>query len=204
MTPTVREFDEGNAVGAPSMKQSNSETREDFVMRLFEAYYTRVFAFTRKCAPQDVSEDVTQEVFVRLLQHPRLEELDLSVSYLIKVAHNLLRRRHARSTRHREILETTVTDEIIQRHGRPAAPSRTPVDDKSENFHLDEALNQLSSDERDAIRLIVQDGKSYTHAAEALGVTVTTINNWKHRGLSKLKKITQLEAVSERTGPVLG
>ena len=75
------------------MIQNEEETREDFVMRLFEAYYTRVFAFTRKCAPQDVSEDVTQEVFVRLLQHPRLEQMDLSVSYLIKVAHNLLRRR---------------------------------------------------------------------------------------------------------------
>ena len=186
------------------MKQSNSETREDFVMRLFEAYYTRVFAFTRKCAPQDVSEDVTQEVFVRLLQHPRLEELDLSVSYLIKVAHNLLRRRHARSTRHREILETTVSDEIIQRHGRPTAPSRTPVEDKSQDFQIDDALDQLSTDERDAIRLIVQDGKSYTHAAEALGVTVTTINNWKHRGLSKLKKITELDAISGKTRPALG
>ena len=185
------------------MRQSGSETREDFVMRLFEAYYTRVFAFTRKCAPQDVSEDVTQEVFVRLLQHPRLEELDLSVSYLIKVAHNLLRRRHARSTRHREILETTVSDEIIQRHGRPKAPSLTPVVNKSQDFQIEEALTHLSSAERDAIRLIVQDGKSYTHAAEALGVTVTTINNWKHRGLSKLKKLTDLEALTSGANPAI-
>lgn len=172
------------------MIQNEEETREDFVMRLFDAYYMRVFAFTRKCAPQDVSEDVTQEVFVRLLQHPRLEEMDLSVSYLIKVAHNLLRRRHARSTRLRELLETAVTDDIVQRHGRQGARSRTPVEDRTQNFRLDEAMDQLSMDEQDAIRMIIQDGKSYTHAAEALGVTVTTINNWKHRGLSKLKKLT--------------
>jgi len=186
------------------MIQNQEETREDFVMRLFEAYYTRVFAFTRKCAPQDVSEDVTQEVFVRLLQHPRLEELDLSVSYLIKVAHNLLRRRHARSTRLRELLETAVTDDLIQRRGRQGARSRTPVEDKTENIRIDEALQQLSNDERDAIRMIVQDGKSYTHAAEALGVTVTTINNWKHRGLSKLKKITEIETLIHKTDPALG
>tara|TARA_B100001059_G_C17761925_1_gene543373 strand:- start:25 stop:585 length:561 start_codon:yes stop_codon:yes gene_type:complete len=186
------------------MIKNQEETREDFVMRLFEAYYTRVFAFTRKCAPQDVSEDVTQEVFVRLLQHPRLEELDLSVSYLIKVAHNLLRRRHARSTRLRELLETAVTDDLIQRRGRQGARSRTPVEDKTENIRIDEALQQLSNDERDAIRMIVQDGKSYTHAAKALGVTVTTINNWKHRGLSKLKKITEIETLSHKTDPALG
>jgi RNA polymerase sigma factor (sigma-70 family) len=176
------------------MIQNQEETREDFVMRLFEAYYHRVFAFTRKCAPRDVSEDVTQEVFVRLLQHPRLSELDLSVSYLIKVAHNLLRRRHARSARLRELLETAVSDDLIQRHGRPGLKSRTPVEDRREDLKIDDALQQLSNDERDAIRLIIQDGKSYTHAAKALGVTVTTINNWKHRGLSKLRKMSELQA----------
>jgi RNA polymerase sigma-70 factor (ECF subfamily) len=190
--------------GALFMIQNQEETREDFVMRLFEAYYNRVYAFTRKCAPQDVAEDVTQEVFVRLLQHPRLGELDLSVSYLIKVAHNLLRRRHARSTRLRELLETAVRDDIIQRHGRPGMKSRTPVEDKKQDLQIDEALQQLSNDERDAIRLIVQDGKSYTHAAEALGVTVTTINNWKHRGLSKLKKMTEIEAIMHKTNTAIG
>lgn len=186
------------------MNQLQEETREDFVMRLFEAYYTRVFAFTRKCAPQDVSEDVTQEVFVRLLQHPRLEELELSVSYLIKVAHNLLRRRHARSTRLRELLETAVSDDIAQRHGRQGARSRTPVEDKTKHFKINDALDQLSSDERDAIRMIVQDGKSYTHAAQALGVTVTTINNWKHRGLSKLRKISEAQSLLHKSKTAFG
>lgn len=186
------------------MIQNEEETRENFVMRLFEAYYTRVFAFTRKCAPQDVSEDVTQEVFVRLLQHPRLEQMDLSVSYLIKVAHNLLRRRHARSTRLRELLETAVTDDIVQRHGRQGARSMTPVEDQTRNFQLNDAMDQLSMDERDAIRMIIQDGKSYTHAAEALGVTVTTINNWKHRGLAKLKKLTQSNVLMPTNNTVIG
>ena len=52
-------------------------------------------------------------------------------------------------------------------------------------------MSSLTSDECEAIRLIVHDGKSYHHAAEALGVTVTTINNWKHRGLSKLRKYAE-------------
>ena len=186
------------------MIQKQEETREDFVMRLFEAYYNRVFAFTRKCAPLDVSEDVTQEVFVRLLQHPRLGELDLSVSYLIKVAHNLLRRRHARSTRLRELLETAVTDDHIQRHGRQGMKSRTPVEDRKNDVKIDDALQQLSDDERDAIRMIVQDGKSYTQAAEALGVTVTTINNWKHRGLVKLKKLTDIQSMNAGPNIAIG
>ena len=65
-------------------------------------------------------------------------------------------------------------------------------------------MDQLSMDERDAIRMIIQDGKSYTHAAEALGVTVTTINNWKHRGLTKLKKLTQPNSNMPKPNTAIG
>ena len=54
---------------------------------------------------------------------------------------------------------------------------------------LETALGLLAKDEQDAIRLIVCEGKSYQHAAEALGVSVTTINNWKHRGIVKLRRL---------------
>ena len=173
------------------MEMLSIETRSDYVMRLFEAYYNRVFAFTRRSAPMDVAEDVTQEVFIRLLQHPRLEELDLSVSYLIKVAHNLLRRRHARSSRLRELLDTAVKDDLVLR-GRD--PNRTGPRHEMPSMttkQLKNAMNELTSEECEAIRMIVHDGKSYHHAAKALGVTVTTINNWKHRGLSKLRKFAE-------------
>jgi DNA-directed RNA polymerase specialized sigma24 family protein len=50
------------------------------------------------------------------------------------------------------------------------------------------ALDALTPDERNAVRLIVCEGKSYQHAAESLGVTVTTVNNWKHRGLVKMRR----------------
>ena len=56
---------------------------------------------------------------------------------------------------------------------------------------LETALGLLGRDEQDAIRLIVCEGKSYQHAAESLGVSVTTINNWKHRGIVKLRKLVE-------------
>ena len=168
---------------------SQEETRADFVLRLFDEYYNRVFAFTRRCTTNDVAEDVTQEVFVRLLQHPRLEQLELSVSYLIKVAHNLLRRRHARGSRLKELLDTAVRDELVQRHGRPEQPRRNENPAGYDTLNIEQAMNELTSEEQQALKLIVQEGCSYQHAANALGVTVTTINNWKHRGLAKLRKI---------------
>ncbi len=158
-------------------------SRSDMVLDLFDAYYERVFAFARKSAGPAVAEDVTQEVFVRLLQHPRLEELTISISYLLKIAHNLLRRPHTRSTRLREILD----DEIRPRELRRTSDCEQPDAGRFDDSTLVRAMDRLSSDEQDAIRMIVCEGRSYTHAAQSLGVSVTTINNWKHRGLKKLR-----------------
>ena len=75
-----------------------STNRADIVLDLFEQYYHRVYCFCRRSLGPDVAEDIAQDVFTRLLHLERLVEMTISVSYLIKVAHNLLRRRHARSS----------------------------------------------------------------------------------------------------------
>ena len=161
----------------PTMQVPSS--RADLVLELFDAYYERVYAFLRRSTSPEIADDLAQEVFVRLLQHPQLEELTISVSYLIKIAHNLMRRRFARASRLRELLaERRANDDCIE-------PAPVVVDARL----LDTALGLLSGDEQNAVRLIVCEGKSYQHAAESLGVSITTVNNWKHRGLTKMRKM---------------
>ena len=162
--------------------------RATLVLELFDLYYERVYAFLRKSTTPDVAEDLSQEVFVRLLQHPELERLTISISYLLKIAHNLLRRRYARASRLRELLEERANmdggDEVARARARGRKDDGAVSSDA-----LETALGLLGKEEQDAIRLIVCEGKSYQHAAEALGVSVTTINNWKHRGIVKLRKL---------------
>ncbi|MBL9118365.1 MAG: sigma-70 family RNA polymerase sigma factor [Phycisphaerae bacterium] len=158
-------------------------TRAQLVLSLFDGFYERVYAFLRKSTTPEVAEDLAQEVFVRLLQHPELERLTISVSYLLKIAHNLLRRRYARANRLRELLS--------ERHasgGCPEASDDADVLIAVDGDVLQTAMGLLTSDEHSAVRLIVCEGRSYQHAARSLGVTVTTINNWKHRGLSKMRR----------------
>jgi DNA-directed RNA polymerase specialized sigma24 family protein len=47
----------------------------------------------------------------------------------------------------------------------------------------------LTDNEQAAVRLIICRGLSYEQAARSLGVNVSTINNWKHRGVNKLRRI---------------
>ena len=178
------------------VESTGSSKRADIVLDLFERYYDRVYAFARKSAEASVAEDATQEAFVRLLQHPRLEELEISISYLLKIVHNILRRRHTRSVRLREILDEQVIPRTRMRdEGESRLFDRPDTDAIAGVDSLDRAFSRLSVDERDALRLIVCEGRSYADAARSLGVTVTTINNWKHRGLGKLRKQLAAERV---------
>ena len=172
--------------------------RARLVLDLFDQYYERVYAFLRKSTTPDVAEDLSQEVFVRLLKHPELERLTISISYLLKIAHNLLRRRYARASRLHELLE----ERFAMDGGDEVARSRSRTRDANGGADvgtdvLETALGLLAKDEQDAIRLIVCEGKSDQHAAEALGVSVTTINNWKHRGIVKLRKLVGTSMQSE-------
>ena len=177
---------------AKHMNMNEGEQESDFILRLFDAYYDRVFCFARKSAQREVAEDVTQEVFIRLLEHPRLTELHISCSYLIKIAHNLLRRRHARWVKLQEILNCRIAESPSLR-GKAEATSEDLPD-----LDLKVAMGILKPEERDALNLIICRGLSYEQAAKSLNTTVTTINNRKYRGIQKLRKWQQDQAAMKK------
>lgn len=159
-------------------------TRAQLVLELFDTYYTRVFCFARKSLPAEQAEDIAQEVFTRMLQVKGLEQLDISVSYLIKTADNLIKRRWNRGQRFNSYVDSVKTGvRAPRRVERPDVTKETRED-------LDARLARLTEPERDTVRMVICEGKSYQEAAAALGVPVSTINNWKYRGLQKLKDET--------------
>lgn len=179
-------------------EETRQRDRASIVLELFEAYHDRVYAFARKSAEPAVAEDATQEAFVRLLQHPRLEELEISISYILKIVHNILRRRYTRSVRLREIVDEKIKPRI-RRNEEDSSPRPLRAAEEIANLgQVEQAFGRLNPDKRDALRMIVCEGKSYAHAARSLGVSVTTINNWKHRGLSKLRGQLDSEQRDER------
>ena len=167
-----------------------SQHRADLVLDLFDRFYTRVFCFARKSLPAESAEDITQEVFAKLLQLRHLEQLDeISVSYLIKIADNLIKRRYNRGRRFQRFLEAAQGE---PRGKRETEPYVEPAPELGRD--LTDQLNRLCPSEREAVRLVVCNGLSYQEAAESLGVPVSTVNNWKYRGLQKLKEMQDGES----------
>ena len=159
--------------------------REQVVEQLADRYYERVLCFVRRIAAADAADDIVQEVFLRLSKLEGLEHRDISISYLLKIAHNLVRardRREARRAAKRGLIEQIIPPRA---HAKLVG---SPGIDRSET--LAAALGELTENEQEAVRLTVCCGLSLREASEALGVRVTTVTNWKYRGLQKLARIS--------------
>ena len=174
-------------------------SREDFIRDLFEMHYERVYFFIAKRVSSDRAEDFAQDVFIRLLKHGNLERVEVTVSYLFKIADNLIKSSYGRDSRRRQLarnLRETVRVRSLE-------DSSQDVFGLLESDDIHEALTTLTQNERSAITLIVCQGLSYESAAVALGVSTTTLNNWKHRGVKKLREFgisTHEKTRSEHNG----
>jgi RNA polymerase sigma factor (sigma-70 family) len=171
--------------------------RARIVDDLHKSAYHRVFCFVRRRECDEVAEEVAHEVFVRLLRVRNLERMTISVAYLLRIAENLLKRRHERARRYRNVLEGFgIASEAARGGAREESLGggllhghAARVDGCVDAGRLDAVLAQLTREEQAAVRLIVCEGLDYQSAARSLGVPVSTVNNWKHRGLSKLKQL---------------
>jgi RNA polymerase sigma-70 factor (ECF subfamily) len=156
--------------------------RANLVLELFDAYYKRVYCFTRKSLAPSAAEDIAQEVFTRLLTVNALEEKTITSSYLIKIADNLIKRRYNKDQRKNQYIDSQREEAI-----RDLRQHHTTEPEWSTS-KITRALAMLPTHERDAVRLVVCEGLSYEEASASLGVPVSTVNNWKYRGINKLKQ----------------
>ena len=62
---------------------AETHQRAERVLGLFDLYYERVYGFLLKSTTPDVAEELAQEVFLRLLQHPELDRLTICISFLL-------------------------------------------------------------------------------------------------------------------------
>lgn len=197
-------------------REAGGSARAELVASLYRDAYHRVYAFVRRSVSDGEAEEIAHEAFIRLFRVRNLERMTVSVAYLLRIAENLLKRRHERAARYKVVLEESARAAAAARGewivdagtagSCEAQPSACSVDLEAcgrasgspADALLDEVLGamreRLTSEEHAAVRLIVCEGLDYQSAARSLGVPVSTINNWKHRGIAKLKQFVGCDA----------
>jgi len=163
-----------------------AQGRSLLVLELFERYYDRVYRFARQSVDASAAEDIAQEVFTRLLKAEGLETKTIQSSYLVKIADNLIKRRYQQARRRERLVEERQRERRAEWNLEPSGLAR--VEEEEDRRHYAARTRTLNDNEHAALRFIVAGGMSYRAAASSLGVNVTAVNNWKFRGIQRLRK----------------
>ncbi|TXK07083.1 RNA polymerase sigma factor [Flagellimonas aequoris] len=167
------------ALSDEMIMQKVAEGNLDLLKVLFDRHHKHVYNFLFKMSgDRMLSEDLTQDVFYKLIKYRSSYHMGSFKSWLFTIARNNLK---THFTRHHKTFEDI---EVL------AYQSAEEVHDMTENnAHLQNALNRLSPEDRELIFLNRYQEIRYEDLAEIMGSTPGAIKTKVCRILKKLKEI---------------
>ena len=166
--------------------QPRLDPREQaFLERLSEAYRGPLTVFfERRVRSRDEAEDLTQEVFLRLVRRPDGADIDNPEAFVFRTAVNLLRDRSRRDKTLRSHLEET---ELRQDRLEGISPERV-LQDRQALQAVMRRLAELDERSRDAFVLHRLEGWKHADIAQAFGVSVSSVEKYIIKALAHLMR----------------
>lgn len=153
---------------------------------LYRAHAGRLLLWLEHRAPSDAAvaaEDVAHEAWITAAG--KIGEFHgdsgLFAGWLFGISRHLLANAHRRDARRQTVPSDTLVMPVVPGH----------EDTVVESDWVQEALERLSSRERDVVTLVDVLGLETSAAAEALGMTTTAVRVARHRGLKRLRAALQ-------------
>jgi RNA polymerase sigma-70 factor (ECF subfamily) len=166
--------------------------------RLYNLYSDRVFRYLyARVGQREVAEDLTADVFVRLLQNlPRFRvnaarPVASFSAFVYRVAGNLLTDQY-RKQKHRDHQDIDDQPFLADGHPEPFAQT-TASENKTE---LIKAMSKLGMEQQAVLLYRFGEEYSVLEVAEIMGKTTGAIKALQHRAIANLRRILTAEAVS--------
>jgi RNA polymerase sigma-70 factor (ECF subfamily) len=157
---------------------------------LFERHHVAVFRFLRGMRlPTPDAEDLTQEVFLRVLRGlSRYEERQTERAWVFRIARNVWI----------DHLRARDRAPASSPRGDPRGPATPPG--QVARAALDEALARIGDTEREAFLMREVAGLGYAEIAEATGTTPDAVRSRIHRGRLALRQALGGQPVARALG----
>jgi RNA polymerase sigma-70 factor, ECF subfamily len=158
---------------------------DDHALRqLVDRHHPRLVGYLKaEVGSQTTAEELAMEVFIRLHRAASRWRPEAKLStYLIHIAHNLVLNEWRRKSR-----KPTSTLDSAPEPGDQSHESARQVVELEESF--DRAVNQLPSEQRTAIILLVQQDMPYEEIAIAMKAPVSSVKTWIHRARTRLREL---------------
>jgi len=157
------------------------------IAQLYEEHAPRLYRYflPRVGGRSQQAEDLTEEVFVRVLERiERYEDRGLPFgAWLFRIAHNLLIDNQRRQPR-QPLLTLEECEEL--RGG-----AERSLDQALDQHELARTMVYLTADQRSVIELRFIQGMSIIETAAAMGKTEESVKKLQARGLQALKRLMQ-------------
>lgn len=153
--------------------------------QLYELYATDVLRVSYYyLGNREMAEDVTQDVFVKLLTNRPVLEPGREKAWLLKVALN----------RCRDLWRSSWVKKVILGHpGFECFPAPDEIGKMADQYALAEAVSRLKPEFKEVVLLFYYQGFSVTEIADMLGIAEGTVSSRLSRAREKLQKELQGE-----------
>lgn len=152
-----------------------SVAKNEFVSVLFEQHGWNLFRFLSSRLRRQEAEDVAQQTYLHLLQHPAPGEISNPAAYLYRTASNLaidnIRRENTR-------LRYTETEADPETLSSVTLEPETLLDNATRFEHFTAVLEELPELCRHAFILNKLDGLTHGEIAERLGLSKKTVQRY--------------------------
>ncbi len=154
----------------------------DMMSILFDRYHVRIYNFFNKMLHNKmVSEDLTQDVFIKVLKYRTSYKSGNFVSWIYTIARNIFSTYYQKQKKERTNIiddDKLASEEVVLSEGK-----------KEELDHLKLALLQLNNSDRELIVMHRYQEIKYEQIAEIIGSSENAVKVRVHRALKKLKDI---------------
>lgn len=177
----------------PKQKPLSRETDEEIMLKvsqgdldelrlLFDRYHVRIYNFFQKMVRnQAVSQDLTQDVFAKVIKYRSSYKEGNFASWIFTIARNIFSTYYQKQKKVRSYMineELISSDEILITKNK-----------EEELNHLQKALLKLSLSDRELIVMHRFQEIKYEQIAEIIGSSEGAVKVKVHRALKKLKQV---------------
>jgi RNA polymerase sigma-70 factor (ECF subfamily) len=178
------------AASSPSLPDAAKSTSR-LALNTFRTHAHELQRFLlRRVADRHDVDDLSQEVFARLMRVENVELIRNPLAYVLGIATHVVREFRQRKQHQCVIFDSDMADSLSE--NLELAPGGAAANN-SERLELqnwlDTALKQLPPTHQAVLLLVKRDGLSYDEAAVATGLSVHTIEKYLVEARARLRTI---------------
>lgn len=154
----------------------------DMLSILFDRYHVRIYNFFNKMLRDKMaSEDLTQDVFIRVMKYRASYKQGNFTSWIYTIARNIFSTYYQNKKKE----QVNISEEEIGQTDKQLITENN----REELDYLQQALSKLKSHERELIVMHRFQEIKYSQIAEIIGSNENAVKVKVHRALKKLKDI---------------